>query len=190
VGELTLDDSHVYRLDGRRLHGVTDVLDAVGLISDFAKNDIAARRGSMVHLACHYLAEERLDWTTVDEQIVAYVRAFEKFLHDTNFEVWKVETQLYDEELGFAGTFDLYGYCPAMGISVLDIKTGIKARYHGPQLAAYQHLIRNKHWKFPDHRAVIRLRADATYTLDPYKDRNDWKLFVSALNLVKWKEAA
>lgn len=184
------ESDHTYWLDGRRLYGVTEVLKAAGLLPPFG-DEWAAERGSAVHLACKYLARGELDWDSVDQRIEPYVRAYERFLKDTRFEAWKVEEALYhaddaDQLPWYAGTFDAYGNWPDVGVSVIDLKTGGKAKYHAPQLSAYRQLILEAGWKPPEHRVVLHLSADGNYTMAFQRD--EWPVFETALRLVAKEE--
>ena len=60
-------DSHLYRVDGIIVPSVTQVLEDVGIV-DYSRlpgstREMALRRGSAVHAACHYDDEGDLDET-------------------------------------------------------------------------------------------------------------------------------
>ncbi len=183
--KFTFDEvTHTYCLGGKKLPSVTQILDTVGLISSFAKSETAALRGSLVHKACHYLAEGKLDWASVDARILGYVLAYQKFLDETRFEPEILECSQYHRDYLYAGTPDAVGKHIKMGRYLYDIKTGSPAKYHGLQTAAYAGF-------FPGliKRATLFLYDDETYNLRFHNDRTDWPDFISCLNVFRLKEA-
>src|SRR3990167_728594 len=126
--ELTLDEEHVYRKRGVVVTGVTTVLDSCGLISDFAKSENAALRGSLVHKACYYLAMGQLDWNSVDERIVGFVLAYKKFLDEVPNEPIELEQGHLHREYLYAGTLDALVESRKYRRFLYDIKTGSPAK--------------------------------------------------------------
>lgn len=153
---------------------VTEVLHSVGLIDDRWYTDGAADRGSKVHLACRYLAEDRLDWDSVDPEIEGYVRSYDRFLNFTAITVRCVEVQQYDEALKFCGTFDL----EAKSGWVLDLKTGGEAKWHRAQVGGY--------WRLNGEKGkvgALYIQADgSTAKVKFYNGRECWNEFLTALN--------
>jgi hypothetical protein len=101
--------THIYTIEqsGDRVPGVTQILDEMGEISEFAKKSERAReRGLMVHIAGSLLPD-RLDWSTVDPQIMGYVVSLAEWFRQTKCEVQAQEQRIYIPELGVAGTLDL-----------------------------------------------------------------------------------
>lgn len=178
-----IEESHEYWLGSIKLPGVTSILDSVGLISDFAKSETAALRGSLVHKACHYLAEGRLSWASVDPRIVGCVLGYQKFLDENLIEPIEFEQSHYHPDFHYAGTLDALVKHPKLGKFLYDIKTGGPAKYHALQTAAYAGF-------FPGliKRATLFLYDDGTYNLRFHNDRTDWPSFISALNIFRLKE--
>ena len=176
--------THIYRLGGKVLSSVTQILDGVGLISDFAKSETAALRGSLIHKACHYLAEGKLDWSSVDARILGYVLAYQKFLNENMIQPIELEQKYYHKDYLYAGTLDALAKHPKLGTFLYDLKTGSPAKYHGLQTAAYAGF-------FPGliKRATLFLYDDETYNLRFHNDRTDWPDFISCLNVYRLKEA-
>jgi hypothetical protein len=122
---------------------VTEILTSVGLIDTSWFTPEAAERGTQVHLACRYLAEDRLDWTTLDPRIEPYVRSYEKFLTSTGCKARSVEQSGYCEIRRYCGSWDVvFGY-------LADLKTGSYEPWHRAQVGGYQLL--------PGHQRVSRL---------------------------------
>ena len=184
--ELRLDPEHHYFLGERRLPGVTEILDAHGLISPFAKQERARLRGSLAHLACRYLMERRLDWSTIGMDVVPYVVSCDRWLEETRFEVEACEVMDYHRELLYAGTYDFRGLHPKLGPMLLDLKSGVPEGWHPWQLAGYAG-IAGLHL----YRGGLYLQKDGSRArFVPYRDRMDWPKFCAALTVYRMKEAA
>lgn len=180
MATLTLDDDHIYRLDGTKIPGVTEILDSHGLIPSFAKNTQAANRGSLVHKAGLLLVEGRLDWATVDPRLVGYVLSYAALLDHTGWLVRAAEVMLFHKELFFAGQFDV----DFESGNLADLKTGGPAKWHELQTAAYLKL-RGGHGR----RFGIYLQEDGSIAkIKEHSDRSDWNNFVSCLNVYRLKE--
>lgn len=174
------ESDHTYWLGSERIPGVSDILDAHGLISLFAKNDQAALRGTYVHKACHLLAQRKLDWDSVDERLLGYVKAYDNFLTDTGFEPEELEQEHFHELLRYCGTPDAIGRHRSLGRFLYDIKSGAPARYHALQTAAYGGFFQGQL-----KRATLFLSAEGRYNLRFHNDRTDWNQFVSCLNVLR-----
>ena len=172
MNEFRFDETdHSYWLNSVRIPSVTQILDAVGLISDFAKQPLAAERGKLVHLACKYLGQGILDWSTVDRSILGYVQSYEKFLTQTQWLARAVEVSLYDKDYLFAGSFDVdftEGW-------LVDLKSGVKAKWHPLQTAAYHRLNGGK-----GKRGTLYLQADGSMAkFEQHSDRTDLARFLA-----------
>jgi len=181
--ELTFnEDAHTYYLGKQRIPGVTEILDSLGLIPHFAKNEAAALRGTIVHKACHYLALGKLDWSTVDPRLIGRVLAYERFLKEHQFEPELLEWRGWNRDYLYAGTLDLKGKMKR-GKIIADIKTGAPLKYHKLQTAAYAGF-------FPGHvpRATLFLYDDEQYKLQFHHDRTDWANFLSCLFVFKIRQ--
>lgn len=197
---LTFDEAtHTYALDGRVLPSVTTVLKDNGLSDDFAAVDAATlerarQRGTAVHAALHYLDEGTLDEATVDPVVAPYVEAWQRFVADRGVLITAMEQRFADAVYGFAGTVDRIAVVDGL-VTLLDIKTGsvTGANY---QTAAYVHLAgltRPARW-------AVQLHPERRipYTVHPYGDPRDWRIFRAALELTHerarlgrgWRKAA
>ena len=98
--------THTYKLC-YVIPSVTQILDEMGEISEFAKQSERAReRGIMVHIAGSLLPD-RLDWSTVDNEIWLYVLSLAKWFEQTGCKVQAQEQLVYINGLDVAGTLDL-----------------------------------------------------------------------------------
>lgn len=177
---------HTYWLGERRLYGVTDVIKSCGLMKgeDFF-TDYARDRGAAVHAALELLAWDNLDWSSVDDRIKPYVESGALFFDHTKLKPKRTEFQAYLADLGVAGTWDWDN-----GDLLIDYKSGSPDAWHRVQTAVYQELANHNGIKIK-RRASLYLQADGSIAkIKEHSDRSDLKIFLSCLNLVKWKDAA
>ena len=161
---VTLDESHVYRVDGIVCPSVTQILSRTGL-ADYSSiphfmRDFALERGSAVHKAAHYYLEGDLDEETVDPIIQGYIRALDKFVFHSDFvpEPGTAEQICYDPMNAYCGTWDIIGSLPQIGRVIVDFKCGMMPAVHW-QLAAYGRLADPPIY----NRIALRLSKDGTY---------------------------
>jgi hypothetical protein len=90
-------------------------------------SDRAAKKGTLVHLA----AEQGLRPEDVDEATAPKLRQYHAWMDDTGFEVLGQELQVWNLELGYAGSLDILGRRPDGSLAIVDIKTGksVKGRH-------------------------------------------------------------
>jgi hypothetical protein len=177
--ELILDSEHRYWRDAKRVPGVTEILDGVGLIDTRWFTDWSRVRGTAVHKAVHFHLEKDLDWKTVDERIKGYVEAAITFLDDSKFQTVMTEHRvLCVTPTAFAGTLDVAGALSGREV-VADWKSGASMDVHGLQLAAYDLALGGKRRR----RIGIQLRENGTYKKRDYEDRRDYDRFLAAADL-------
>lgn len=187
VDSLRLDEAtHAYRLNGRRLWGVTDVLKAAGLLPDFG-DERALARGRRIHQACHFLDEGDLQWESLLEEDEPYVRAWEKAKKELRLVVKRSEFHVVNKRFNYAGTPDALA---RRGPSrcVLERKTGDILPAAGLQLAAYGEALPGP--KRATLRLAVALRADGSFSVKDFPLReyhHDFLVFLSALKMAEWK---
>lgn len=196
--------SHVYtHRDGHRPPSVTQVLGQVkpwlGMFDRVSTSALehARQRGSQVHRATHYLDEGDLDWDTVDPVIVPYLQAWERFKREKRFLPILMETLVYHPTYGYAGTFDRIGTADCgdgTAPCMVDIKTG-DGSMAGPQLAAYVEAWRAMQGDafpgaVPRHRWTVQLHDTGRYSITEHKSREDFKVFLAALQLFNYNRSA
>lgn len=189
MAELAFDEArHEYRLDGKPLPSVTQVLS---ILQDFGAVpaevlERSAEFGTHVHQAVHLFNEGTLDEDALDPALVPYLSDWKKFLADTAATVQLSELRLADGKLGFAGTLDTVVKMVASPV-LIDIKTGQVPRTVGPQLAAYQYLLKSNNYGAIRRRLCVQLTGEG-YRLHERKDPADWSVFQSALNIYRWRQ--
>ncbi len=142
--EIEFDEkAHSYTVRGKAYPSVTQVLKDVGLIDTDWFSDGGIERGIWVHTLCEradrpgnpeggfILADGGLD------EYAGYTDAWETFKSMSGFCVLAIESPFYSERLGMAGRADRIGYLNGK-LTILDIKSGVKQKWHGLQLAGYK----------------------------------------------------
>lgn len=181
-GPLAFDpETHEYRVAGRRVLSVTQILHRAGLASSDWYSEDAARRGTEVHRLLENFDRGLSGTLLIDGPYQGYLAAYGRFIEESGIEYSEIEQPEYSDTYGFAGTPDRtarFGH----RIAVLDIKTGGAQPWHALQTAAYALLVGN--WM---ERFALYLRTDGTYRLVEHGDDTDYDVFLAALTVVNWR---
>src|SRR3990167_6869208 len=130
------EESHRYLLDGNVIPSVTQVINSV---FPFEASGLAVQRsadfGKAVHKAIELDIQGKLNWGTVDEAILPYIKQWNQIysVFDILTVQCQVEEVLLSKKYKFAGRVDLIHHD-----IIVDIKTGHKNPSHLIQLAAYK----------------------------------------------------
>lgn len=143
----------------------------------------AAEFGTHVHQAIHLYNEGDLHEPSLSPALVPFVNAYKQFLSDTGFVVRGAEVLVYHNIMKYAGQVDFWGDFRKTSWAV-DIKSGVVPITVGPQTAAYQQGLPEK----PRKRACLQLTAEGRYKWIPLEDPADFSMFVSSLNIFRFKE--
>jgi len=187
LADLQFDaELHEYRVGGIRWPGVTQVLEPLQQLEGIPLHILqaAAAFGRNVHAACHLHNLGILDEAQLDPALRPYVHAWQQFLRDTGAAVIESEKRVCHPRLRYAGTIDTKCII-ARRRELVDIKsTAVMPRTVGAQTAAYAEAdepgIR---------RRVVLLKPDGTYDARVLKERADFHLFLSALNVWRFLNA-
>lgn len=156
---LTFDaDTHTYRVDGRAVTSVTTRIHAAGLPGSaaFAYTPASADRGTRVHLACLQCDSDIAPTLPEDER--GYLQSYMHWRRMIG-PVWeRMEQTHYNPTFDTAGTADRLGTIDGVP-TVLDLKTGGPAAWHGVQLAMYDLLYTHPIYRV---RRGLYLRKDGT----------------------------
>jgi hypothetical protein len=180
VMSLSFDEAtHKYALRGLAIPGMTEVLQANGII-DYSRVsqsviEYAQNRGRAVHKATELFDKGTLDWATVDPAIVGYVLAWDKFCEEYNVEHVQIEYKVYSELLRCAGIIDRLSFV-RQKFTLLDIKSGDYKDSGALQTAGYD-LMAQERGKTTEQRMIVKLNSDGTYHLAPsdYFKRSDYE---------------
>ena len=162
-------EHHEYRVGGRVLPSVTQLMDKYGITNSEWYGYQASIRGSYVHKATEFMDEDDLDIEDQDELLQPFLRAYEKFKAEANV-TWELsELQMYHDLDWFAGTLDRTGFLPNGKRILVDIKSGGMPAWVHIQLAGYRKLLKRHESRIEStYRPIedfyaLQLRKDGTY---------------------------
>lgn len=193
-------EEHIYTLhektkQDRILPSVTEIIQDNNLGFDWSvlpRIELAwyGDRGTKVHLACDYLDQGILDWTTVAPEILGYVKSYQLGQHEFSWKVLHSEMLVFDKLHRFAGTLDKileFGtkWKKPGEKAQADLKSGAPHISHGYQTAGYNIGMDNE---MPGCRHLPRYciyldLGGGIPKIIPYPDPNDFTIFESAINL-------
>jgi len=180
-GTLEFDEaSHTYRVDGRKVPGVTEVIRAFS--PGFQASDWHKQRGIACHAAIALSNLGKLDWKSVDPAIAGRVRAWEKFRRDFGGTVIAVEKKLAHDMYLYAGTLDA-AIERKDGIVVVDAKSTVED-FVVWQLAAYAMLFTAKTKRSVRRVGAVRLADDEKYQCTWFDEREIAKAARQFLGMV------
>ena len=187
--------SHRYKLDGRVLPSVTQVLENVGIIDydgiPWETRQMALTRGSNVHLATQLDDEGDLDEDSVGD-LMGYVKAWraaKAALGITSFS--HIEKRMAHSGFRYAGTMDRMFKGPSGTGEIIDIKTNTAPWWVRIQLAAYQCLAIANNLGAVSVRIAVELHPDGTFNAMMFGEReyrDDLQTFLAALRVMNEKE--
>lgn len=190
-------EKHTYTYGDRKLPSVTQIINECGLGADFssiASSDLEwyAKRGTMVHLACEYFDEGRLNWHSLDKRLVPYVESYQRFHERYVEKVLESELIVSDRLARYAGTLDrIYRLkeplnFPDSRIVQIDIKSGQPHKNHGYQTAGYNICLDGDWIEWDRHICRYGLylnKRGGEPTLIHYPSLRDFVVFESAVNI-------
>jgi hypothetical protein len=190
------------RPDGRRVWNVTTILKATGMTVDF---DALERRfpgtvehrrqlGSAVHKDAHADDDGDLEWATVHELVVPYVRAWRVCRTDKGLVPVTRERRVFHAKRNYCGTLDGVFRVPAGHLVLIDLKIGDPAAAAAHiQTAAYEAAYRAE---FPDEEPIrerwsVQLAPElkTPYRICAYTNHRDYDLFEACLAVFREQPA-
>jgi hypothetical protein len=200
-GELVFREAdHTYWIDGVHVPNVTTILEANGFC-DFSMVpdhilERAQDRGRDWHLARHLLDAARLDWSTVSDEIGAYLESYIAWRSMTPGRIVFSERPLYHKIYRYAGTPDLVIELerPIRGVGarpLIDTKGGVYMPGHELQSAAYEALynLTSTPLTRATGRAALYLSRDGRPArLVPHCEASDFRAFQAAQQLYEWRK--
>ena len=141
---LELDSSHVYRLDGRVIPGVTDTISALAPDWERFVPESARQRGTLVHALCAVMDGRDDLWPDDmapgrERELLPYCDAWARFKQESGVVILpdSIERRVFHPTHQYAGTIDRVVEWNGLHW-VLDIKTGSHDDSHELQVAAYR----------------------------------------------------
>jgi len=182
MSNFTYDETmRLGKLNGSLIPSVTEIVGE--FFKPIAGNFVA---GIAVHSATEYLDKGTLNWSTVDDNIMPYVMAYEKFKEETGFKPKRIEERLFHPYMCFHGQLDREGIWKlGMGRVLLDLKKYAPPPQTALQLAGYDLLLPKL--KDPRTRFALQLKDDGNYKLHEYKEISDKEVFLSMLTIKNWR---
>lgn len=190
------DEYHIYKLDGQKIPGVTQVLNNVG-ITDYSripaeKRESSMRFGIAVHSACELWDKEDLDESSLHPLIVPYLSGWKKFFSESKAVIIENEKPSYSTKYRYGFKIDRILNIHKR-LTVVDIKTSVDSQ-QGTDLQLAGYLLGYNEGKKRNEQALDRIAVHLTdkdeYKIIRYKNRNDvneWLTCLSMYNIKKRK---
>lgn len=182
--QLLLDpETHTYTLDGKKIMGVTEVLESAGIKpkSEYRNGaiDHALLLGNYVHQATALDDRGVLDDTSLDEQLLPYLTAWRKWKSEYQPRFYSIEESIATD--GCAGTPDRVAVVDDRR-GVIELKTGNAEKWHRIQAEFYRQMVE------VDDRHLVYLHEDGTYTYELWlPDVRHAEVRNAALVVATWK---
>lgn len=192
------EPDHTYTVDGVPKDSVTTILKSLGLDdysmvpADVLEN--ARRRGQAAHDMIRDECNGSLDLAALDTETIPYYDAWMDFREKSGFDPLLSEAMVYSKRHDYVGTLDLAGTLRgkkgrAQRKAVVDTKcTFMIMPSAAIQTAGYEiALAEQLGITEPMDRYVLHLK-DGKFKLVPMSDARDRAIFLSALNIHRWKK--
>ena len=180
-------ENHTYTIDGIPAISVTKVLEMAGLTNfQFAKQE-DIDFGTKVHYMCELHDRGILDHKSLHPLLLPYWESYKKFLLDYKPTIMHTELIVGTKALMVAGRIDRVMGIAGM-IYIADIKSGAEGSAE-IQTAGYKILYnsdKKKPW-LAVSRMAIMLNKEGAYRIESYRDKSDENVFLSALNIARYK---
>jgi hypothetical protein len=186
--------SHTYHVNGKKAVSVTEALSVLEDWGNIPKELVekAGRFGKAVHKAVELWFLGKLDMDSMDQHLIPYLDGYRNFVSRYEVQVVAIEQPVASAALMVAGTPDLVCRLNGRsGLSVVDVKsTYAIPPTVGPQTAGYAELYGATHGEKPKTRFCLHLNPNYPdgYRLIPLKEKNDYSLFISSLNVYQFRK--
>ncbi len=178
-------ETHTYRIGGRVVPSVTQVLREAGLIDTRWYTEEGRDRGAYIHLITELSDQGILLERQVDEEYRGYLAAWRKFLRDTGAKVVENECRVWHTTLGYAGQMDRLVIWNKRDW-IIDIKGGGVSKWECIQTAGYAGA--RPADRPPPQRFAVHLKPNGKFSLKEHNDfRHDFDVFRGALIVANWK---
>ncbi|MDB4311913.1 hypothetical protein N9937_00645 [bacterium] len=185
VPEFTFDEaSHTYRLDGKAIGSVTEIIKEAGFNPNTAHySKRSAHKGQMIHLVTEMYDRDELDESSIDDETTPFLDAYKLFVSETEFIPFKIEHRGYCPVNRFGYTLDRTGICNRETRPILlDIKSGVAEPWHRIQTAAYDSV-----QAVPHVRYALYLQGNGKYKFIKHDKRVDFERWKAALTMFCFK---
>ncbi len=177
------DADHTYTLEGRKLSGVTTMLQNCGIINNRFYTEAGAENGKRRHYLCELYDKDNLNWETIGEADYPYLEGWTKAREEMKIEIQGIEVGAYHPLLFYAGRVDRLVLIDGKPY-IIDIKTGAINKATELQLILYGMM-----FTYNGERAglkTIYLQKNGKYK--PREARyEDERFAMSAIRVEQWK---
>jgi hypothetical protein len=181
-------ESHKYTDGELVVPSVTQIIEAAFPFPDYvskAKREYALNLGTAVDLMIEYDLSQNLDVENLG-MLEPYYQCWMKARKLAMIQEAKTKVMMKSIKLNFCGTLDLIDH------RLFEIKTGREYPQHRLQTAAYLEMWNENNPNYLIHqRFAIYINGEG---LDPiiveHKDKNDFSVFVSCLDIYNFKQSA
>ena len=186
---LTFNEAnHEYRLEGIKIPSVTQIIGGAGL-SDFSKVnpellERAKKFGTAAHSATYLYDKGNLNIQALDPALEPYLEAWILFKRDFGITKFtEIEKQVYSTKYQYAGCLDRL-----WEDTLIEIKTCTTIpKTTGLQLVGYQGAYEEMYKVKIKRRICVQL-LDGIYKMEEYKEKSDFRVFTSCLNITNWRK--
>jgi hypothetical protein len=185
--------SHIYHLNGKIIPSVTRILADTGIYDYKGVPPEVMEAARLFGQACHRLTElydlETLDMVTVNTPLIPYLTAWQKFRADFKVVIYPswIEKPICSYKYQF-GTIPDRICSIGNKVTLVEVKsTATIQPAVGIQLAGQEIAVEENYGKVRQ-RIAVQLKSDGTYSIKEFKNPSDKSIFISALNLWRWRE--
>jgi len=190
---LTLDENHIYHLNGVVIPGYSEIASAMGItnFSGISERVMEAARnfGSAGHYATRLWDEKRLDESTLSAPLIPCLEEYKNFLID-----FKVEIIPGYIEKPICSTIYRYGVTPDRvcvingELSILELKF-VESMSKATELqTAAQKLAAEEFYKIKIKRRYgLQIPQKGKAKIYPYTNKSDEQTWIAALSLYNWR---
>lgn len=189
------EERHEYRVDGTVIPSVTQILDSNGFsnFSDvpFDILEMSRKFGKAVHKAIELKCKGTLDESSLHEAIIPYVKSWENFVKDFEYQSSISELRGYNEKYRFCYTFDQQGTIKFKGkfqLCMIDIKTGSPSNAHKVQINGGYALAVDKNILTGILYLNPEFKPGGYKIIFSVNNKRDQQIFLSALTIHNYKK--
>lgn len=194
MNNLTLDENHIYRLNGVIIPGYSEVASAMGITNFSGISDLvlepARKFGTAGHYATRLWDEKRLDESSLSTPLIPCLEAYKSALVEHKIEILPeyIEKPIYSPIYRYGTTPDRI--CLVNGeLSILELKfVEQMSKATGIQTAAQKLAVEGYYKIKIKCRYGLQITQEGKAILDSYKnkaDENTWLCFLGSYNWLK-----
>lgn len=191
--------AHAYRLDGKPVPSVTQALGVLESYLGIPESvlEAARQRGELVHQGCDQIDREVFDadaWQAVLPELAPWFEGYRNWLADSGATILSSESRVGSPKYGYAGTLDAVAEIRGRLVLIDRKATAAIPPTVGPQTAAYLQAYQETYpgkatgQRFARYCLHLNPSHARGYKFAPLNDPADWSVFVSCLNVKKWKD--